>query len=145
MEQHGGPTRVSTEPAGRQGHSRMGIASFVLALLATALMVIGIVVAVGIGGQLFGGANPQGLTPQDVQRTLEDSPGARGALAAAGIAFLAGPLLYLLGLALGIAGVIQRRRRKLFAILGAVFNGLAVLAIVGLFVLAAIGASLGAP
>lgn len=134
MEGHGGPDRV-----GRRGQSRMGIASFVIGILATLLIIVGIVIVVAFGGQAIG-TNPQELTPQELQQNLENSPGATAALGIAGLGFFLSPLLYLIGLALGIAGLIQRRRKKLFSWLGTALNGLILLAIVGLF---ALGAALG--
>ena len=133
MEEHGGPTRVSE----RTGQSRMGIASFVIAILATVIVIVGVIVVVAFGGEVIG-PNPQGLTPQDIQQNLEQSPSAAAALGVAGISFLVGPLLYLLGLALGVAGLIQRRRKKLFSWLGTVLNVLPLLAILGLVVLSAV-------
>ncbi len=129
MEEHGGPTRVSEE---RGGQSRLGIASFVVAVLTTVLFVVLLVVIFSAGGQLLGGANPQEVTPQDVQRNLEDSPGTAGVLGVAGFGLAATPILYLLGAALGIAGLVQQRRGRLFAVLGTIFNGLVFL---GLLVL----------
>jgi hypothetical protein len=123
----------------RRGQSRMGIASLVLAVLTTALIVVLIVVVVAVGGEVIG-SNPQNLTPQDLQRNLESSPGVTAALGIAGLGFFLSPFLYLIGLVLGIAGLIQGRRKKLFAGLGAAFNGLAILAIAGLF---ALGAAVG--
>lgn len=133
MEQGYAPPEVPE----RRGQSRMGVASFVIAVLATVVMVGGIVAVGAVGGQAVGGGDPQQLTPQDLQRNLEESPGAVGVLAAAGLGFVAGPFLFLIGLGLGIAGLFQRRRTRLFAGLGTAFNGLALLAIVGLFVLGA--------
>lgn len=134
MVEHGGPERVE-----RRGQSRMGIASFVLGVLATLIISVGIVIVAAFSGDVIG-ANPQDLTPQELQQNLEDSPGATAALGIAGLGFFLAPLLYLIGLALGIAGVIQGRRKKLFSWLGTALNGLAFLLISGLF---ALGAALG--
>lgn len=127
MEEHGGPTRVSGE---RRGQSRLGVASFVIAVLTTVLIVVLFVVIFSAGGQLLGDANPQQVTPQDLQRNLEDSPGTAGVLGVAGFGLAATPLLYLLGAALGIAGLIQKRRGRLFAVLGTISNGLVFIALV---------------
>jgi hypothetical protein len=129
MEEHGGPTRVSEE---RGGQSRLGIASFVIAVLTTLLFVVLLVVIFNAGEQLLGGANPQEVTPQDLQRNLEDSPGTAGVLGVAGFGLVATPLLYLLGAALGIAGLVQKRRGRLFAVLGTIFNGLVFLGLLAL-------------
>ena len=135
MQEHGGPERVSE----RRGQSRMGIASFVLWVLAVLAIVVSVVLLVSFGGDVIG-PDPQSVTPQDLQRNLENSPDAAAALGIAGFGFLLGALLFLLGLALGIAGLIQGRRKKLFSWLGTVLNGLAVLGILGLFLL---GAAIG--
>lgn len=122
MEEHGGPVRVGSERESR--HSRLGIASLVIAVLTTVLLVVLSVVIFNAAGQLLGGADPQSVTPQDLERNLEDSPGTTGVLGVAGFGLVATPLLYLLGLALGVAGLIQKRRGRLFAVLGAISNGL---------------------
>ncbi len=124
MEEHGGPTRVSE---GRSGRSRLGIASLVIAVLTTVLLVVLLVVVSNAAGQLLGNADPQNVTPQDLQRNLEESPGTTGVLGVAGFGLAATPLLYLLGAALGIAGLVQKRRGRLFAVLGTVSNGLILL------------------
>ncbi len=135
--EHGGPTRVTAE---RSGQSRLGIASFVIAILTTVLFVLLFVVIFNAAGQLLGNADPQSVTPQDLQRSLEDNPGATGLLGVAGFGLAVTPLLYVLGIALGIAGLVQKRRGRLFAVLGTVFNGLILL---GLLVLILFGAVLG--
>lgn len=122
MEEQGGPVGVGSERENR--HSRLGIASSVIAVLTTVLIVVLFVVIFNAAGQLLGGADPQSVTPQDLQRNLENSPGATGVLGVAGFGLVATPLLYLLGLALGVAGLIQKRRGRLFAVLGTISNGL---------------------
>ena len=121
MEEHGGPTRVTAE---RSGQSRLGIASFVIAILTTVLLVVLFVVISNAAGRLLGDMDPQSVTPQDLQRNLEENPGSTGVLGVAGFGLAATPLLYILGAALGIAGLVQKRRGRLFAVLGTVFNGL---------------------
>lgn len=122
MEEYGGPVRVGSERENR--HSRLGIASLVIAVLTTVLIVVLLVVVFNAAGRLLGGADLQSVTPQDLQRNLEDSPGTRNVLGVAGFGLVATPLLYLLGFALGVAGLIQKRRGRLFAVLGTVSNGL---------------------
>ena len=129
MEEHGGPTRVT---AGRSGQSRLGIASSVIAILTTVLFVVLLVVIFNAAGRLLGDVDPQSVTPQDLQRNLEQNPGATGVLGVAGFGLAATPLLYLLGAALGIAGLVQKGRLRLYAVLGTVSNGLILL---GLLVL----------
>jgi hypothetical protein len=131
MEEHGGPTGVSE---GRSGRSRLGMASLVIAVLTTVLLVVLLVVISNAAGQLLGNADPQNVTPQDLQRNLEDSPGTTGVLGVAGFGLAATPLLYLLGAALGIAGLVQKRRGRLFAVLGTVSNGLILLGLLVLII-----------
>ena len=123
---HGGPVRVGSERENR--HSRMGIASFVISILATVLVVTLFIIAAVIGTSAFGNVqDPQSIDPQ----SLQESPALVG-LAAVGLGMLASIAFYLLGLGLGVAGIIQRRRKRLFAVLGAIFNGIVLLLIVGL-------------
>ena len=129
MEEHGG----------RSGQSRMGIASLVIAVLTTVLLVVLFIVVFNAAGALLDGADPSSVTPQDLQRNLENNPGATGVLGVAGFGLAVTPLLYLLGAALGIAGLVQKRRLRLFAVLGTVSNGLILL---GLLVLIVFGAVL---
>jgi len=137
MEEHGGPTRVT---AGRSGQSRMGIASFVIAIVTTVLLVVLFVVIFNAAGRLLEGADPQSVTPQDLQRNLEENPGSTGVLGVAGFGLAVTPLLYILGAALGIAGLIQKSRGRLFAVLGTVSNALILL---GLLILILFGALVG--
>lgn len=120
MEEHGGPVRVGSERENK--HSRLGVASFVIAVLTTVLFVVLFVVIFNAAGQLLGGVDPQQVTPQDLERNLQESPGTTGVLGAAGFGVLASPFLYLLGAALGVAGLVQKRRKRLFAVLGTVAN-----------------------
>ena len=137
MEEQGGPSRVS---AGRSGQSRMGIASLVIAVLATVLLVVLFVVVFNAAGALLDGADPSSVTRQDLQRNLENSPGATGVLGVAGFGLAVTPLLYILGAALGIAGLVQKQRGRLFAVLGTVSNALILL---GLLILILFGALVG--
>ncbi|MBA3423342.1 MAG: hypothetical protein ACR2HO_07205 [Rubrobacteraceae bacterium] len=127
-------------PVQERKHSKLGVASLVIAILATVVIVVLFVIAAIIGASALGGSDPQSLDPQ----SLQGSPAFAG-LALVGIGFLVCIVLYFVGLVLGLVGVFQRRRKRLFAIFGAVANGLAVLVIVSLLVLGAIGASVGAP
>lgn len=125
--------------AGRENrHSRMGIASFIIAILTTVLIVVLFIIAGVIGASAFSGADPQSIDPQSIQ----DSPAFAG-LALVGIGFIVGIGLFLVGLVLGLIGIFQRRRKRLFAVLGTIFNGLAVLAVVAVVVIGlVVGASL---
>ena len=128
MEEHGGPVRVGSERENR--HSRLGIASLVIAALTTVLIVVLFVVILNAAGRLLEGADLQAVTPQDLQRNLEDSPGTRNVLGVAGFGLIATPVLYLLGFSLGVAGLIQKSRGRLFAVLGTISNALIFLVLI---------------
>lgn len=130
MEKQGGPVRVGSERENE--HSRLGVASLVIAVLTTVLFVVLLVVVFNAAGRLLGGVDPQSVTQQDLQRNLEESPGTTGVLGVAGFGLVASPFLYLLGAALGVAGLIQKRRKRLFAALGTAANGLTFLGLVAL-------------
>ena len=107
----------------------------------TVVMVALFVVFGVLASSALQGVDPQNVDPQ----SLQDSPEAVG-LGLASLGILGCLLLYLAGLALGVAGIIQRRRKKLFAVLGTVGNGIVLLGFVALIVLGlALGGVQGAP
>ena len=128
--EHGGLTRVG----GRENsHSRMGIASFVIGILAFVVMVILFVVFGVFVSSVLEGVdlqNPQSIDPQ----SLQNSPEAVW-LGLASLGILGCLLLFFVGLVLGVAGIFQRRRKRLFAVLGTLGNGFVLLVFVALFVL----------
>lgn len=104
-------------------HSGPGIASFVVFLVMFAAF-LGLIVA--FTAQL--GINPDRVVnPEDIQREVEHSP----VLFIIPLLLMGTVLGYVIGLVLGIIGLVQKERKKVFAILGTVLNGLAV----GLFAL----------
>ncbi len=124
-------------------HSRMGIASFVISIL-----VVVAILALVVGGPLLisssEGFDPQSFDPADPQ-SVDLSDPAVIALQVVGLGFIVGVLLSFVGLGLGLAGVIQRRRKRLFAVIGAVLNGLVVLGVLSLVVLGVVlGGAAGA-
>ncbi len=124
-------------------HSRMGIASFVISIL-----VVVAILALVVGGPLLisssEGFDPQSFDPADPQ-SVDLSDPAVIALQVVGLGFIVGVLLSFVGLGLWLAGVIQRRRKRLFAVIGAVLNGLVVLGVLSLVVLGVVlGGAAGA-
>lgn len=99
-------------------HSGVGIASFVLSLIA-AFCLFGVVVAAGIA---------QVRTPQGAAEPT-------ALYFVVGLLVLLFLLLALIALLLGIAGLVQRQRRRVFAVLGTVFSTLSLLSTAGLMVL----------
>lgn len=93
-------------------HSGFGIASFVTALAAGLLVLV-----------VFGIAGVIGARNGDID---EKSPEA----VLLGLAVIGGLLVAMLGIGLGIAGVCQHRRKKVFAVLGLVINAVVTLGVV---------------
>lgn len=117
--------------AGREDrHSRMGIASLVIAILAIIAIVLFFIIGVSVASAEIGG-DPQSFDPSSID---ENSPLAT-TFALLGLGFVGSVLLTVVGLGLGVAGLIQLRRKRLFALLGTIFNGLVVLVVIALFVL----------
>ena len=121
-------------------HSKPGVTPLVIAILATVAIVVLFVIAALIGASIPGSGDSRSLDPQ----SLQNSP-AFARFAAVGLGFLVCIILYFVGLVLGLVGVFQRRKKRLYAVLGTVANGLAVLIIISLLVLGAIGAAVGSP
>ena len=119
--------------ARENAHSRMGIASFVIAILATVVLVALFVVGGVVAASAFQNVDPQALGPESVQ----SSP-AFAELALIGIGVLGCLVLHVVGLGLGIAGLIQRLRKRLFSVLGTALNGLVIFVFVALFALGSI-------
>ena len=101
--------------------SGMGIASFILGLISAVAMAVMMVMAVGIAAKAPGG------------EINENSPEAM----ALGCSLLIGGGLAVLGLILGIVAALQQGKKKVFSILGIVFNGGLLLRVGGLMVLGA--------
>lgn len=110
------PKRV--DPMEPLKHSGLGIASFVLALLSGLMIVVVVVIAGVIEASTPGG--------------MDEQSGEAIAIGLSLFAFLGGALV---SLGLGVAGLIQGGRKKLFAVLGTVFSGLALLFTLALFVI----------
>lgn len=125
----------------RAGHSRMGVTSFIIAILATVAIVVLIIVTGTLTSQALQGIDPQGASPQEVQESLQDSQAAT-VLALAGVGIFVCAFLYLLGLGLGIAGLVQGQRKRIFAVLGAILNGGAILVFVVLILFGLVASGL---
>lgn len=119
----GDPDAYAAPVAREPKHSGVGIASFILSLLTGA----GLFLAVAAAGVL------EASTPGGID---EQSPEA----VAIGLGILGGLFVDLIALTLGVGGLCQSNRKKLFALLGALFSGLALFATVGLVV---VGAAMG--
>lgn len=96
-------------------HSGLGIASFAVSFLSGGVLMVMIGVATYFAATMEG-------------EMSEESPQA----ILLGLAIIAGMGLAVIGAGLGIAGIAQPNRNKIFAILGVIFNALVVLAVCGL-------------
>ncbi|HET7655954.1 MAG TPA: hypothetical protein VFK18_03035 [Luteimonas sp.] len=99
-------------------HSGLGIASFITSLVA------GLLTFILIAAAAMMVASSQGTFD-------ETSPEAVGL----GLGIMALLLVELVAVGLGIAGMLQKERKKLFAILGLVLSGLAILIVLALMVI----------
>jgi hypothetical protein len=99
-------------------HSGLGIASTVLSVL-IGIAIFALVVIAGV----LHTTTPGGLT--------ETSPAA----IIVGLGIIGGIILDIVALGLGIAGLTQQNRQKIFPILGTLFSSLTLLGTIGLIVL----------
>jgi hypothetical protein len=107
---------AAEEPVRR--HSGLGIASFVVSIIA-ALIVFVLVVMAGV------------MTVRSGGQMDEESPEA----VVIGCSIFAGCMLYFIGIGLAIGGLFQRNRYKVFPVLGLVLNILFLLGVAGLMVI----------
>jgi hypothetical protein len=119
------PMPIESDSQARPKHSWLGVASFVVFLVYCTLFFLVFLVSVllTMSGEPL--AKPPAL-PSPTVILL-------------GIMLFASVFLSLMGVALGIAGAVQRNRRKVFAVLGIVFNGGFFLLFAGVMLLAALG------
>lgn len=99
-------------------HSGVGIASFVLSMLSGVSLFAVVGVAVYVDSQ-----SPGGISEDDPTTML------------LGVAMIGAGMAQLLAVILGVVGLFQANRKKIFAILGTIFSLLAILSFGGLMVL----------
>lgn len=130
--------RDDQEP-GRFKHSGLGIASFVISLVAIALYVVFFVSAVGVTYLLTG----TGADLTEYTATEEQLMGfGVGALVLI-LSLLGASVLNLAGTILGIIGLVSKNRKKVFAVIGTVLNGLCLLGGGGLILFATLAGMSG--
>ncbi|UCD57071.1 MAG: hypothetical protein JSV16_14850 [Candidatus Hydrogenedentota bacterium] len=110
------------QDSGLLKHSGLGIASFIISLAAGTYEFVLVVVA-----GVLESITPGGMDEESLVAIL------------LGLFVLGGLAANLAGMALGIAGLVQNDRKKVYPTLGFVFNGAIIL---GLIALMAIGASM---
>lgn len=131
----------SSEPPiveGRMKHSGLGIASFVMAIIAILLGVLGMILSVVFVAQAA--EDPTSLLIEAESGTI---PEGVGSILAAVVLMFLGVGISFIGLILGIVGIFAKNRRKVFAIIGLVVNGLITLGMLLLFLLGLAGSVAG--
>ena len=98
--------------------SGLGIASLIISILAGGAEFILIVTAA-----IMEGASDGGMDEEAIGTIL------------LGLLLIGGCLLAFVGLSLGIAGLLQKGRKKVFPVLGTVFNAMILLGVVGLILI----------
>lgn len=109
---------ISVQSPAPVKHAGLGIASFIISLI------IGLAefVLVIIAGVM------QATTPGGINETAPVA-------IFLGMLLIGGIVVCLIGLGLGIAGVLQKDRKKIFGVLGLIFNGLIILGVLLLMVI----------
>lgn len=112
------PQQVYGPPNYDLKHSGFGIASFVIALLCgfgefALVMVLGFLES----------STPGGIDEESAVAVV------------LGLALFGGVVLAFVGLVLGLVGLVTANRKKVFAVLGLMFNAMLVMAVVGLVLL----------
>jgi len=95
-----------------QKHSGMGIASFIISLV----IGVGVLLAIVIAG-VIKVANPESLQDESIGTAL------------IGLFVIACLFINLIGIGLGIAGLVQKNRKRIFSILGTIINGVVLIGI----------------
>jgi hypothetical protein len=111
------PTPLEKPVAPALKHSGLGIASFIIAIIAGVTLFFSFAVA-----GFLQVSRPGGLDEKS------------GLAMLVGLFIIAVCMVHLVGLGLGIAGVFQAGRRKVFSVLGLVLNAGAILGTIGLIV-----------
>lgn len=116
-----------------QKHSRVGIASFIIAVLAIAGMTAALIASANAAAALYDSVSVGAVA--DAAALPEGAVG--GFLALFGLMFLSFAAS-LVGCVLGVVGLFQKDKRRLFPVLGLTFNGLLVFSFIAAFFVGAI-------
>jgi hypothetical protein len=101
-----------------QKHSGIGIASFIISILGGILTFVVILIAGAIEG-----STPGGMDENSAEAIV------------IGLSIISLFFLNILAVGLGVGGLVQKERKKIFAILGTIFSSFTVLLTIGLIVL----------
>lgn len=105
-------------------HSGPGIASFVMSLLAGIGYIVLFVGGVAVLSTQLAGLMPN-LNLENLEQ-LQQTPELVASLLFIGLGMLGSFVFALIGLILGIIGLLQQNRKKVFAVIGTVLSGLLV-------------------
>lgn len=131
---------VETGPAAPRKHSGLGIASFTLfAVMAVAFVAL-LIAMITQAAELLDIDYSEEMSPDELVANMENLP----QLAVIGFLLIGTLIGNLVGLILGIVGLAQRNRKKVFAVLGTVLNGLVIGVLLILFVLGLVMSAAGA-
>ena len=98
-------------------HSGFGVASFIISILAGLLMFLVFVI-----GTIMQLSTPGGMDQQSIQAML------------VGLSIIALLFIDIVAVVLGIVGLFQKERKKLFAILGIIFSSATVISMIVLII-----------
>jgi len=113
-------------PPVEQKQSKLGIAAFVLGILALLIFCVAFIISFSYGFSLA--VDNPNSTPGMIDQS-------NPAIVIASVLFCCSPVFSLAGMGLGIAAVVQKTEKKTFGIIGLVINSLIVLSICGLFII----------
>lgn len=131
---------LDQEPPQMRKHSGLGIASFTLfAVMAVAFISL-LVAFITQLADVMDFNDPEAVDSEEVARQIQDMP----QLAVIAFLMFGTCVGNLVGLVLGIIGLVQKERKKVFAILGTVFNGLVIGFLLLMFVFGLVIASAAA-
>lgn len=117
---------------GIKKHSGIGIASTIIGVLAIVLCIVSFVMIAADLPDLNEFMTNETMTEEEAMELTSEYPGLIGGVL---LIFAAG-FLMLIGGILGLIGLFNQHRRKLFAIIGIVLNGLPIVAIILLMAIA---------
>ncbi|WP_438447586.1 hypothetical protein [Gorillibacterium sp. sgz5001074] len=133
----GGFTPVQDDVPPVRKHSGLGIASFILFGVMAVAFVALLVAFITQLASVIDFSDPDAVQSEEVTQRIQDMP----ELAVILFLMLGTFAGNLIGLVLGIVGCVQRERKKVFAVLGTVFNGLVIGFLALMFIIGLILAS----
>lgn len=118
------PMQASPIPA-RTPHSGLGIASFIISIVG---FCVGFMLVIAAALLVMGISDSSMMTSDEM---VDEAPG----LIIVGLLLISVLIMNFVGLILGIVSLVQSNRKKIFPILGTVFNSLTFIGLFGLIVI----------